>query len=254
MCSALLHASHVQGIVAIPRAHQISGAGDWALYRSFQVQSTGQKSGMMREQLDYQPQLKWTHRHISVAMRNAYLAGVKVGDGVWTCTGCAGVSPTTLWCSPAGYVTHRPPAPGRRAALSVWGLSRRQFASLHNCCGKGNKATGPIFYQSAGTKLNYAQEPVAEAGSDIALLPSQICGDGSPLILFWCMLWTCLSLFCCLFFIFLQTSHGWTTSLLLPLNLMICPSPGPSRTSLTSHHPTSLPSRQTQVNILLWRD
>lgn len=55
-------------------------------------------------------------------------------------------------------------------------------------------------------------------------------------------------------FFFFQTSHEWTTSLLLPPNPMICLSPGPSRTSLTSHHPMSLPSRQIQVNILLWRD
>lgn len=52
----------------------------------------------------------------------------------------------------------------------------------------------------------------------------------------------------------LQKNHGWTVSSHLPPNPMTSPSPGPSRTSPTSHHPTNLPSRLTQVNILPWRD
>lgn len=79
--------------------------------------------------------------------------------------------------------THSPPDPLSPCEESwlVHALSWQRFAPLHNHCGQGNNTTGSIFHQSDGASLNYVQRPVTGAGSDTALLPDGVCGNGLPL-------------------------------------------------------------------------
>lgn len=173
----------------------------------------------------------------------------KVGDGAWACAGCSRVSSPHhdgdlhgKWAD-SFHQNHE-----MKARLS----GGFQSTSLPLSMITGDKEAKPHpFYIDPLEPLQILSRNCRWGWLSYSTSPCpELWEQLTPLSWFSCMLWTCLILI----FSFLQTRHGWTTSLLLPPNLTICPSPGPSRTSLTSHHPTSLPSRQTQVNILLWRD